>query len=86
MGRSFLIPQRGSALADFLELIFEVTEFLRAQFREYFLHLPGMFSKGRNDEVLATRGEGNDSNPSVFGALDAADQTLRDEAIDSDAD
>ena len=45
-----------------------------------------MLSKGGNDETLATWGEGNDSNASVFGALDPADQALRDEAIDRDTD
>src|SRR5207237_1485599 len=45
-----------------------------------------MLSKGRNNEILATRGEGNDPNASVFGALDPADQALRDEAIDKDTD
>src|SRR5438132_5960275 len=43
-----------------------------------------MLSKGRNNEILATRGEGNDPNASVFGALNPADQALRDEAIDKD--
>jgi len=38
-----------------------------------------MLSKGRNNEILATRGEGNDPNASVFGALDTADEALRDE-------
>jgi putative oxidoreductase len=45
-----------------------------------------MLSKGGNNEILATWGEGNDPNASVFGALDPADQALRDEAIDSDTD
>ena len=45
-----------------------------------------MLSKGGNNEILAAWGEGNDSNASVFGALDPADQTLRHEAIDSDTD
>jgi hypothetical protein len=45
-----------------------------------------MRSKGGNNEILAAWGEGNDPNASVFGALDPADQALRDEAIDSDAD
>jgi len=39
-----------------------------------------------NNEILATWGEGNDPNASVFGALDPADQALRDEAIDKDTD
>src|SRR5712692_7797487 len=35
-----------SALADFLKRHFEATKFLRTQFREHSLHLPGMLSKG----------------------------------------
>ena len=45
-----------------------------------------MLSKGRNNEILAAWGEGNDPNTSVFGALDPAHQALRNEAIDSDTD
>jgi hypothetical protein len=45
-----------------------------------------MLSKGGNNEIRAAWGEGNDPNASVFGALDSADQALRDEAIDSDTD
>src|ERR1700730_11665116 len=45
-----------------------------------------MLSKGGHNETLAAGGEGNDPNASVFGALDPADQALRDEAIDSDTD
>src|SRR5260370_27446590 len=45
-----------------------------------------MLSKGGNNEILATWGQGNDSNASVFGALDPADHALRDEAIDKDTD
>src|SRR6266852_5989122 len=63
---STLLDQRGSALADFLKLNFESTKFLRAQFREYLLHLPGMLAKGGNDEILAAWREGNDPNASVF--------------------
>ena len=44
--RSTLLHQRGSALADFLKRHFEATKFLRTQFREHSLHLPGMLSKG----------------------------------------
>jgi hypothetical protein len=51
-----------------------------------FFICPEMLSKGGNDEILATWGEGNDSNASVFGALDSADQALPDEAVDSDTD
>src|SRR6267142_453317 len=50
------------------------------------LHLPGMFSKGGSNKIPAAWGEGNDPNASVFGALDPADQALRDETIDSDTD
>ena len=45
-----------------------------------------MLSKGGNNEILAAWSEGNDPNASIFGALDPADQALRDEAIDSDTD
>ena len=45
-----------------------------------------MLSKGGNNEILAAWGEGNDPNASIFGALDPADEALRDEAIDSDTD
>src|SRR5437667_4118070 len=45
-----------------------------------------MLSKRGNNEILAARGEGNDPNASVFGALNPADEALRDEAIDSDTD
>ena len=45
-----------------------------------------MLSKGGSNEILAARGEGNDPDASVFGALDPADQAFRDETIDSDTD
>ena len=45
-----------------------------------------MLPKGGNNKILAAWGEGNDPYASVFGALDAADQAFRDEAIDSNAD
>jgi len=45
-----------------------------------------VLSKGGNNEILAAWGEGNDPNASIFGALDPADEALRDEAIDSDTD
>jgi hypothetical protein len=83
---STLLDQRGSALTDFLERHFETTKLLYAQLRERSLHLPGMLSKSRNNEILAAWGEGNDPNASVFGALGPADQALRDEAIDRDTD
>src|SRR6266481_3928124 len=84
--RSTLLHQRGSALADFLKCRFEATKPLRAQFREHSLHLQGMVSKGSSNEVFAARGEGNDPNAPVFGALDPANQSLREEAVDSDTD
>src|SRR5260370_34259608 len=82
--RSTLLHQRGSALAHFLKCRFEATKLLRAQFREHSLHLPGMLSKGCSNEILAAWGEGNDPNAPVFGALDRADQALRDAAVASD--
>jgi hypothetical protein len=45
-----------------------------------------MLSKCGNNEILAAWGEGNHPNAAVFGALDPADQALRDEALDSDTD
>src|SRR3984893_1349167 len=84
--RSTLLHQRGSALADLLEPHFKATKLLRAQFGEHSLHLPGMLSKGGNNEILAAWGEGNDPNASVIGALDPAHEALRDEAIDKDTD
>src|SRR5258708_28449630 len=84
--RSTLLHERSSALADFLKRHFEATKFVRTQFREHSLHLRGMLSKGRSNEVLAARGKANDPHPPVFGALDPPDQTLRDEAVDSDTD
>src|ERR1700676_4834136 len=84
--RSTLLHQRGSALTDFLERHFETTQLLRAQLREHLPHLPGMLSEGGNNEVLAPQGEGDNPNAPVFGALDPADQALRDEAVDSDTD
>jgi putative oxidoreductase len=45
-----------------------------------------VLSEGGNNEILAAWGEGNDPNASIFGALDPADEALRDEAIDSDTD
>jgi hypothetical protein len=45
-----------------------------------------MLSKGGNNEGLAAWSEGNGPNASVFGALDPADQSLRDKAIDSNTD
>jgi len=52
---------------------------LRAQFGEHSVHLPGMLSKGGNNKVLATRGEGDDPNTSVFRGLDPGYQALREE-------
>src|ERR1700690_4111766 len=79
--RSTLLHQRGSALTDFLERHFEATQLLRAQLREHLPHLPGMLSEGGNNEVLAPQGEGDNPNAPVFGALDPADQALRDERL-----
>ena len=45
-----------------------------------------MLSEGRNNEVLAARGEGDDPNAAVFGALDPADQAFFDETVHGDAD
>src|ERR1700746_3514609 len=45
-----------------------------------------MLSKGGHNAIPPARGERNDPNASIFGALDPADQALRDEAIDSDTD
>src|SRR6201988_2679518 len=45
-----------------------------------------MLSKGGNNQILAMWGEGNDPNASVFGALDPAEPTLRNDAMDSDTD
>src|SRR5260370_16729277 len=84
--RRALLHQRGSALADFLKRRFQTTKFLRAQFREHSLHLRRMLSEGWNNEVLAAWGEGNAPNAPVFGALDPADQALRDETVHGNAD
>src|SRR6516164_7054420 len=81
-----LLCERSCPLADLFKRHFESVKFLRGQFREHSPHLPGMLSKGGNNEILAAWGEGNDPNASVFGALDPADQALRDETIDSDTD
>jgi hypothetical protein len=81
-----LLHERGCALAYPFKRHFESVKFLGAQLREHSLHLPGMLSKVGNNEILAAWGEGNDPNAPVFGALNPADQALRDEAIDSDTD
>jgi hypothetical protein len=75
--RSTLLHQRGSALADLLKRPFETAKFFGAQFREHSLDLPGMLSKRGNDKVLATRGKGDDTNTSVFRALDPGYQACR---------
>src|SRR5580693_8193444 len=84
--RSTLLHQRGSPLADFLERHFQITKLLRAQLREHSFHLSCMFSEGRNYEVSASRGEGDNPHAPVFGALDPADQAFRDETVHGNAD
>src|SRR5258706_14186027 len=84
--RSTLLHQRGSALADFLKRHFEATKFLRTQFREHSLHLPGMLSKGSSNEFLAAWSECDDPHAPVVGALDPADQALLHESVHADTD
>ena len=45
-----------------------------------------MLSERGNNEGLAPRGEGDNSNPPVLGALDPADQAFRHETVHSNAD
>src|SRR5580692_6480961 len=45
-----------------------------------------MLSEGWNNEVPAARGEGDDPNAPVLGALDPADQAFRDETVHGNAD
>jgi len=45
-----------------------------------------MLSECCTDEVLASRGEGNDTNAPVFGAFDPADQAFLEEAVHGDTD
>src|SRR3979490_818538 len=45
-----------------------------------------MLSESWNDEVLPTRGKGDDTPPPVFRALNPGYQALRDEAVHSDTD
>jgi hypothetical protein len=84
--RSSLPHKLRSAFADFLKRRFEATEFFLAQFREHASHQPGMLSEGWNNEIFAARGEGDDPNTPVFGALDPADQALFEEAIHRNTD
>lgn len=84
--RLTLLHERSGSLADFLERRLQNAKFLRAQFREHFSHLSGMLSERRRNELLSIRGEGNDPNAPVFGALDAADKASGEESIDSDTD
>jgi len=84
--RSILLYQRGSPLTDLFKRHFETTKLLRTQFREHSLHLPGMLSKGRINEGFAAWSEGNDPHAPVFGALDPADQALREETAYSSTD
>src|SRR6516162_475065 len=78
--------ERRCTLADLLKRHFETAKLLRAQFGEHSLHLAGMLSKRGNNEILATRGEGDDTNTSVFRALDPGYQALREETVHSDTD
>src|SRR5260370_30263531 len=84
--RSPRLHERSGALADFLKRHFQTTKLLRAQLREHSFHLSRMLSEGRNNEVLAPRGEGDDPNAPVVGALDPADQALREESVHGDTD
>src|SRR5260370_3781234 len=84
--RSTLLHQRSGALAELLKRHFQRTKFLRAQFREHFLHLPGVLFESRNDEVLPTRGKADDTHTSVFRALNPGYQALREEAGHGDTD
>ena len=45
-----------------------------------------MLSKRGNNKVLATTGEGDDTNASVFPALDSGYQALREKTVHSDTD
>src|SRR5467141_4074199 len=45
-----------------------------------------MLSESRNDEVLPTRGKGDDTHPPVFRALNPGYQALREDAVHSDTD
>src|SRR6266853_2788203 len=83
---TLLLHQCRSPLADLLKLRFEAPKLLRAQFREHSPHLPGMFSKGGNDEILAAWGERDDANAPVFGARHPADQAFLEEAVHGDTD
>src|SRR5579863_1355468 len=82
---SFRLHKRNGALADLLKRHFKTTKLLRAQFREHFPHLRGMPSERRDNEVLSARAERNDPNTPVFGALDPAEQALRDETVHGSA-
>src|SRR6266481_5069855 len=84
--RSTLLHQRSGALAELLKRHFQRTKFLRAQFREHSLHLPGVLFESRNDEVLPTRGKGDDTHTPVFRALNPGYQALREEAVHGDTD
>src|SRR6266853_899550 len=84
--RSTLLHQRGSALTHLLKRHFQITKFLRTQFREHALHLPGMLSKGSSNEGRAACGEGDDPHAPVLGALDPAHQALLHETVHGDTD
>ena len=81
-----LLKERIKKGSEPLKRHVETMKLLRAQFGEHSLHLPGMLSKGGNNKVLATRGEGDDPNTSVFRALDPGYQALREETVHSDTD
>src|SRR6516165_592310 len=81
-----LLCERSCPLADLFKRHFESVKFLRAQFREHSPHLPGVLSKGGNNEILPARCEGDDTNTPVFRALDPGYQALREETVHSDTD
>lgn len=70
---STLLHQSRRPLAGPFKRLSETTKFLRTQFRKHSLHLPGVISKGRFNEGLAARSEGDHPQAPVFGALDPAE-------------
>src|SRR6516165_5602434 len=81
-----LLCERSCPLADLFKRHFESVKFLRAQFREHSPHLPGVLSKGGNNEILPARCEGDDTNTPVFRALDPGYQAPGGETVHSDTD